>query len=74
MELNSHEPGVNASRKLNYFNELSVGRLTCDNKTALCQLFAEYIVELLAVAVSFINKLIAVNLTGNSTCFELAGI
>ena len=74
MELNSHEPGVNASRKLNYFNELSVGRLTCDNKTALCQLFAEYVIELIAVAVSFINKLIAVNLTGNSTCLELAGV
>ena len=30
VELNSHEPGVNASRKLNYFNKLFVWRNACN--------------------------------------------
>ena len=60
MELNSHKPWVNLFGKLHYLDKLTVGGLSRKYKAVICELLAELVVELVAVAVTLIDKIISV--------------
>ena len=60
MELDSHKPGVNLFGKLHYLDKLSVRGLSRKYKAVICELLAELVVELVAVAVTLVDKIISV--------------
>ena len=72
MELNSHKPGV--LRNLDNFNKTLVRRKSCNGQNVFLQDSSVAVVELPAMTVTLINKLIAVNSADKRILSKLAGI